>query len=361
MARLRVGLAGCGNIASRYAETIVAADGLRLVAATDALPARAEDLAAEFGGVAYRTLDELLADPGVDAVVNLTGVTAHVEVTRAALLAGKHVHSEKPLALHYEEARALHELADERGLGLSASPSTLLGEAQQTMWKLVRDGALGEVRVAYAEANWGRIESWHPSPTTIHAAGAMADVGVYPIAILTGIFGPARSATAYATTLVPERADLAGTAFSLDTPDFIVALLELESGLVVRVTASFYVGPGYQRGIELHGDGGILHLPAWSDFSSRLLLSTTGNADDYEDVELLRPGYPGTDWSRAIVDLAAAVEEGRRPRASGEQAAHVVEILDAIDRSRREGGPVPIHSSFTPPEPLPWADGKEAG
>jgi predicted dehydrogenase len=217
------------------------------------------------------------------------------------------------------------------------------------------------VRVAYAEANWGRIESWHPSPQTIHAAGAMADVGVYPIAILTGIFGPARAATGYAATLAPDRLDLHGEPFSIDTPDLIVAVLELASGLVARVTASFYVGAGYQRGIELHGDEGILHLPAWGDFSSRLLVSKTGAAEDYQEVELIHPGYAGTDWSRAIVDLAAAVEEGRRPRASGEHAAHVVEILDAIDESRRRGGAVAVRSGFTPPEPLPWAVGKEDG
>ena len=359
MARMRVGLVGCGNIAGRYAESIAAADGLELVAATDALPGRAEELVARHGGTAYASLDELLADPSVDTVVNLTGAVAHVAVTRAALEAGKHVHSEKPLALRHGDARGLVELADERGLGLSSSPATLLGEAQQTMWRLVRDGAIGTVRVAYAEANWGPIESWHPDPTTIHAAGAMADVGVYPIAILTAMFGPARSATAYATTLVPDRFDLRGTPFSIETPDFIVALLELESGVVARVTASFYVGPSYQRGIELHGDDGILHLAAWGDFSSGLLHSSTGKADDYEEVALLRPGYEGTDWSRAIVDLAAAVEEGRRPRASGEHAAHVVEILDAIDASRRHGGPVAITSSFTRPEPLPWAVGRE--
>jgi predicted dehydrogenase len=352
---VRVGLVGCGNIAGRYAESILAADGLELVAATDALPGRAEGLIARYGGTAHASLDALLADPSAEAVVNLTGALAHAAVTRAALEAGKHVHSEKPLALRHEEAEELVALADELGLGLSSSPATLLGEAQQTMWKLVRDGAIGTVRVVYAEANWGRIESWHPDPTTIHAAGAMADVGVYPIAILTAIFGPARSATAYATTLVPDRIDLRGNPFSIDTPDFTVAVLELESGVVARVTASFYVGSGYQRGIELHGDDGILHLPAWGDFSSRLLHSATGDADDYREVELVRPGYPGNDWSRAIVDLAAAVEERRRPRASGDQAAHIVEVLDAIDLSRREGGAVAIGSSFTAPEPMEWA------
>jgi predicted dehydrogenase len=355
VAPLRVGVVGCGNIAVPYARTIVASDRIELVAAADALPGRAESLVAGFGGEAHPSVDALLADDAVDTVVNLTAAVAHAAVTRAALEAGKHVHSEKPLALHHDEAQALVELADARGLALSAAPATLLGEAQQTLWKLVRDGAVGTVRVAYAEANWGRIESWHPAPVTLHAVGAMADVGVYPIAILTALFGPARAVTAYGRTLVPERTDRAGVPFEIETPDFTVAVLELEDDVVARVTASFYVGAGYQRGIELHGDEGMLWLPTWGEFDSRVLHTTTDNADDYRQVEHLRPPYRGIDWSRALEDLAEAVEEGRRPRASGEHAAHVVEILDAIDRSRRHGGTAAVASSFERPEPLPWA------
>jgi predicted dehydrogenase len=352
---MRVGIVGAGNIAVRYAKTIAAADGLELVAAFDAQVERAEELVAAYGGTAHPTLAALLADERVDAVVNLTAAIAHVQVTRAALEAGKHVHSEKPLALTYADAGELVALADERGLGLSASPATLLGEAQQTMWQLVREDAIGTVRVAYAEANWGKVESWHPSPMTLHAVGAMGDVGVYPIAILTAMFGQARRATAFATTVVPDRVDKFGAPFSIETPDIVVAVLELESGVVARITASFYVEAGYQRGIELHGDGGMMRLPTWGEFDSDLLLSTTGNGDDYAPVELVRPGYRGIDWSRALIDLAEAVEEGRPPRASGAHAAHVVEILDAIGTSSREGGGVDVRSSFPQPQPCDWA------
>ncbi|HEU5361856.1 MAG TPA: Gfo/Idh/MocA family oxidoreductase [Gaiellaceae bacterium] len=355
MAGVKFGIVGCGNIATPYARSIAAADGVEVAAAVDALPGRAEALVAEFGGVAHASLEALLADEAVDAVVNLTAAVAHVDVTRAALEAGKHVHSEKPLALRHSDAQALVELADERGLLLSASPATLLGEAQQTFWRLVRDGAIGEVRVAYAEANWGRIERWHPTPLSILSVGAMGDVGVYPLAILTAIFGPVRAALGYTTMALAERVDRDGASFTIEVPDFTVALLEHETGLVSRVTASFYTTAGYQRGIELQGDDGLLWLPTWLDAGSRLLLSPTGNADDYAEVEPLRPPYPGVDWSRPLVDLAAAVREGRRPRASGEHAAHLVEVLEAIERSNREGGRVAVRSSFPQPEPMPWA------
>jgi predicted dehydrogenase len=106
---VRLGIVGCGTIAVPYARSIAAADGLELAGAADALPERAESLVSEFGGVAHASLDALLADETVDAVVNLTAAVAHADVTRAALEAGKHVHSEKPLALRHADAQALVE------------------------------------------------------------------------------------------------------------------------------------------------------------------------------------------------------------------------------------------------------------
>jgi predicted dehydrogenase len=349
---MRIALVGAGNIATRYAERISATAGLELTGATDVDVQRAEQLVATFGGTAYRTLDELLADPSVDVVVNLTVPTAHASVTRAALDAGKHVHTEKPVALVYDEARALAELADERGLRLSTAPATLLGEAQQTAWKAIRAGTIGRVRAAYAEANWGRIERWHPMPEGLYVAGPLVDVGIYPLTILTAMFGPVRRVTAYATTIQPERMRKDGVPFAIETPDFWVANLELD-GVVVRLTATFWVPASKQRGVEFHGEDGSLWMPTWQEFDSRLLKTTNG--EDYEHVPYLREPFAGIDWARALVDLAEALRDDRPHRMSAWHAAHVVEVLNGADTSRREGGPVDIASTFEPPLPLDWA------
>jgi predicted dehydrogenase len=350
---MRVALVGCGDISRRYAASLAAAPRIELAGATDLAPERAAGLVAEFGGTHYPSLDAVLADPAVDLVVNLTVPHAHAAVTATCLEAGKHVHTEKPVALSHEEARQLAELAVRRGVRLSCAPSTLLGEAQQTAWKLLRAGALGAVRIAYAEANWGRIESWHPSPTGLYAVGPVVDVGVYPLTLLTGIFGPARRVLAYGTMLAPERVTRDGVPFRLETADFVVAVVELASGVVVRLTATFYVEPGKQRGLELHGDDGSLYLASWAEFDSRLELAADGRG--YEPVPLVREPYPGIDWSRALVDLAHAVDEGRPHRAGAEHAAHVVEILSAIGRSLETGGAIAISSDFEQPAPMEWA------
>jgi predicted dehydrogenase len=351
---MRVAVVGCGNIADRYAAAIGATSELTLVGATDLDRQRAEKLVAANGGIAYPTLAELLADDGVETVVNLTIASAHVAVTRLALEAGKHVHSEKPLALAYDEARSLVELADRRGVRLSAAPSTLLGEAQQAAWKLVRDGAIGRVRVVYAEANWGRLEGWHPDPRGLYEVGPLVDVGVYPLTIVTAMFGPVRRVQAYATTLEPERTHKDGWSFRIDAPDLVVATLELADGVVVRLTATFYVPATKQRGLELHGDTGSLYLPTWAEFDSRIELQQRGG--EYEVVEPLRPPYPGIDWSRALTDLAGALAEARPHRSTGEHAAHVVEVLEAARTSVEAGGAgVDVHSDFRRPAPLEWA------
>ena len=350
---MRVALVGCGNIAQRYAQRIAETDGLELAGATDLVPERAAALVATFGGVAYPSLDGVVADESVDVVVNLTIPQAHAAVTAACLAAGKHVHTEKPVALHHAEAQELADLAARRGVRLSCAPSTLLGEALQTAWKVVRDGELGRVRAVYAEANWGRIESWHPSPETLYASGPLVDVGIYPLTALTAIFGPARRVRAYGTSLEPDRRTRDGRPFRVAKPDFTVAVLELGGGVVVRLTATFWVGPGKQRGIEFHGERASLYLATWAESNSRLELSLDG--EKYEPVPLLREPYEGIDWSTALVDLAEALEDGTPHRSGAAHAAHVVEVLNAIEASCELGGAVDVHSSFEPPPPLEWA------
>jgi predicted dehydrogenase len=352
---LGVGIVGCGTIADAYARDITSYPELELVGATDLDPERARALTEQHGGRPYEDLGALLGDDRVELVANLTVHQAHFGVTEACLGSGRHVYSEKPLAMSVEDARLLVERAADRGLRLGCSPCTLMGEAQQTAWKLVREGRLGEVRLVYAEANGGRIEAWHPAPLPFYEAGALFDIGVYPLTILTGIFGPARRVQAAAKTLSPERRLPDGTTFRLAVPDFTVVLLELESGALVRLTANFYAprrGP-QKTLIEMHGDVGSLALSSWQFFDATVDYAPFGQ--EYEPVELVAPGHHGTEFGRGIRDLAQAIEEGRPHRSTGEHAAHVVEIICAAAAAAERDEPVDVVSSFAAPEPLPWA------
>ena len=345
---LRVAVVGCGNISAAYGETMSAYRSVRITGATDVDRSLSAAFVDRFGGVDYPSLDDVLGDPDVDAIVNLTFPAVHAEVTSAALHAGKHVHSEKPLAGNYASARSLVDLAADQGLRLSCSPITFMGEAQQTMWRLVESRAIGAVRVAYAEVNWNRIESWHPRPEPFYRIGPFADVGVYPLTILTAMLGPARRVTAFGTVVYPDRRTTTGEPFTPEAPDFGVAVVELESGTVVRLTANFYVSRATkQSGIELHGDTGSIFLSDWQLFDAKVELARFG--EPYQSVPVAN-AFPGTDWGRALGDLSDAIVSGRPHRATGAQAAHIVEILDAVTTSIAEGRAVEITSSFAPPE-----------
>jgi predicted dehydrogenase len=356
MTPLGLGIVGTGNIAGGYARDALTHPEIRLVAATDLDSARAAAFANEHGCRAHASLDDLLADDAVDIVVNLTVHHAHYEVTKQALEAERHVYSEKPLALNSRDARELVELATARGLRLGCSPSTFLGEAQQTAAALVRGGRLGPVRAIYAEVNWGRIETWHPAPAPFFDVGVMVDVGVYPLTLVTTMLGPARSVRAWGWELMPDRHTVDGTPFRIGSPDLIVAAIELDGGAVLRLTTSFYVGrPAAQTGsLEFHGDDASLALASFQDFDAKVQIGAYGKR--YKPVAHVRPAYRGTAWARGVAEMASAIADGRPHRASAEQAAHVVDILETASLSMADAGrPIEITSTFDAPPLMPWA------
>lgn len=356
MAKIGVGIIGTGNIAAPYITDLLTYPEIQVCGVSDIDAERAQTFAAEHGVLAYDSTEDLLNDAHVQIVANLTAHFAHKVITEQALKAGKHVYSEKPLALTSDEAWGLVHLANEHGLRLACSPFTVIGEAAQTAWKLIRDGRLGNVRVIYGEVNWGRIESWHPAPIPFYEVGPLADVGVYILAIVTAIFGPVRSVFSYGTVLQPQRVTKDGQPYTLTTPDWIVTILELEAGIQVRLTTDFYVSnkTTRQTGIEIHGDAGSLHLDSFLAFDSRVAYAPFG--EPLEPIELVRQPHEGIPWGRGIHELVMAIQQDRPHRFSGEQAAHIVDVLSAAAASQHSGQPVEISSSFAPPPPATWTE-----
>ncbi len=368
---LNLAIVGCGNIARAYGTSLQPYPQLKLLGATDHVLKLAEDYVATFGGKVYPSLEALLADEEIDLVINLTIHKAHVEVITKCLNAGKDVYSEKPIALTSEEAWKLVTLAQEKGRRFGCAPITILGEGQQTAWKAIRDGLLGTVRVAYAEVNWGRIESWHPAPGPFYEVGPLFDVAVYPLTILTTIFGPARSVTAFGKVLYPDRVTKEGVPFHITTPDFSIAAIEFANGAVARLTANFYVGfhSKQVRGIEFHGDKGSLFLSDWHNFDGVVeYAGFSGTWPDmntkYEPLPYVKEPYTskekadshgGVEWCRGVLDMAQAMQENRPQRITGAQAAHVVDIVCGIQEASREGHRVEITSEFPQPAPMDWA------
>lgn len=357
---MNVVIVGCGVIATPYAQGFSHYPSLRLHGCFDLDAGKAAQFAAEQGCRQYATLEDALSDPEAELIVNLTPLPAHYSVTKAALTAGRHVFSEKPLAGSSDEAQELVALARERGVRLGCAPVTFLGHAQQRALRELRGGRIGTVRAIYAEANHARIETWHGAPQSFYRVGPLRDVGVYPLGVVTAIFGPARRVWAYGTVLKRERLTKRGEPFTVEAPDWAVAVVELASGPVLRLTASFYVtDKGMQpEAIEFHGDDGQLFLNHW--FSPRAGLRVARFGEEYAPLEGFTPSAVEFQWASALDELARAVREDRPHRVSGEQAAHIVEILEAAHRSMAQGGPVDLKTGFTPAGPVEPAPEKPA-
>jgi len=341
---LRLGIVGCGDVAHRYGRTLAEYPDVPIVAVTDTDSERAGAFAAEWGGEVLPTLDDLLADGRVDCVVNLTPFEFHAGVTARALEAGKHVHTEKPLALDATDAQALVGLADRAGRRLSCAPITFMGQAQQAAYRAIQEGRVGQIRLVYADVNHGRIETWHPRPEPFYAIGPLFDVGVYPLTILAAFFGPARRVTAWGGKLLPSRATIDGGSFEAGAPDCIVAVVELETGPVARLTANFYVQhEEKQHGMQFHGDRGSVLLSTWQDFDADVALASYDAAP--KSIAYDRPVDRGVDYGLALRELDVAIREDRPHAPSAERAAHVVEVMCAIRESAEQGRPVELQQA----------------
>ncbi|MEM1212226.1 MAG: Gfo/Idh/MocA family oxidoreductase [Planctomycetota bacterium] len=351
---LKCAMIGCGNVADRYASQTRehAADDAVILGYADMDIARAQQFAEKFDGKVYDDLDAILADDDVELLINLTIHHAHYAVIKKALEGGKHVYTEKPIALSYAEAKELVELADAKGLMLAGAPITFLGDAQSAAWKAATDGTIGTPRVIYAENNHGRIESWHPNPGPFYGVGPLWDVAVYPLTLATTFFGPAaRVLTAVQRVIYPERKNQAGEPFTIETPEFTTAVIELASGPLVRLTSNFYVhraNTDQQGKFEVHGDAGSVVL---GDFqSSEASVEASGFGEPREALPYANdPPFENIPFYRGIVEVAQALREDRPSRVTGAQAAHVVEILEAITVSASEGRAVELTSTFEKP------------
>lgn len=382
---MRIALVGCGYVADYYAATLPNHRSLELAGATDRDPERLAAFARHHGIETWDSLEALLGDDSVELVVNLTNPDAHYAVSRACLEAGRHVYSEKPLAMRLEHARELVELAAERGLGLSSAPCSVLGEAAQTAWRILRDGRLGNVHLVYAELDDGLIHRTHyrdwksgsgaPWPWRDEfEVGCTIEHAGYYLAWLLAFFGPVASLTAHAATTIPDKRTDAP--LERVAPDFSVACLEFESGVTARLTCSIAAPP--DRSLRIIGEQGILRVKDCWDFGSpvhfRRRTPLTVRMEKSARLSPLLPlftrrcrlvrrpafrygstGATPMDFARGIAELADAVREGRPSRLSAEFALHMTEVVLAIQQPEAFGTPYRPVSHFEPMEPMPWA------
>jgi predicted dehydrogenase len=349
-----VGIVGAGVISDTYLENLTSFPDLRVLRVADLDTARAAAQAEKHGVPRSGTTAELLADPEVELVVNLTVPVAHVEIGLAALDAGKHVWTEKPLALDRESGRKLLDRAREKGLRVASAPDTVLGAGMQTTRRAIDDGRIGEPRTGLAIFQTPGPESWHPAPEFLFQAGGgpLLDMGPYYLTALVHLLGPIRRVTGAGgrnrETRVIGSGPRAGTEFAVTVPTTVTALVDFERGGSAQLVLSF--DSALQRVLlEVTGTGGALVAPDPNRFDGPTLVHPLGST---ELTELPATGH-GASRGTGALELARAIRAGEQERASGELAYHVLDAMLAVEESIATGAPVAVESTVEVPPALP--------
>jgi predicted dehydrogenase len=376
--QLGVAFVGCGFVADFYYNTLKYHPQIKLTGVYDINPAASEKFAKFYPTHIYKTWEEVLNDPNVQIVANLTNPTAHFQVTTDALKAGKHVYTEKPYGVSAQEANAISDLAKQTGLQVASAPCSMLGETAQTIWKHVRTGGLGNVKCVYAEMEDGmihldRYQRWANDSGTLwpwldeYETGCTVEHAGYYLAWLPVMFGPAESVVAMSDCLIHDKVP-DGSVATPKVADFSVGVIRFKSGVIARLSCGI-VAP-HDHSLRIVGDQATLEIKdAWNyeePIYLRKWLSIRGKRIEKpwrEKLQLVRK--TGTryakkashqmDFSRGIGELASAILEGRNCRLSMDLCHHINEITYALQNAGPQGIAHQMVTSFEPIEPMDWA------
>jgi predicted dehydrogenase len=401
MNRVGTVIVGCGNVASFYCSTISRHPLLQFAGVIDLDGKRSAAYSAYFSVPKYESFEDVLNDRRVELVINLTNPRSHFAVSKACLEAGKNVYSEKPLAMSFPEAKQLVKLAEQKGLYIASAPSRVLAETAQTIWKALREKAVGTIHAVYAEMDGGLIyrlqyKDWvnevgmHWPYKDEFEVGCTIEHAGYPVSWLSAYFGPVETVTAFATCQIPDlQTDVRLEAFP---PDLTVACLKFKSGLVARLTSS-WIAP-HDHSIRMFGDTGILstddvwapRAPVYVTRFRNLRIGPktisvpwktkypmasppggpSGSGAERKNmrspravIRALRARFlhlrKRVDFCLGPAEIATALRERRPCQLSPEYCLHNTEIVLAIHNSLETGSNHAITTSFAPMDPLPWA------
>ena len=359
MSKVNVAVVGCGNISGIYLENLTRTfDNVNVYAIADLIPANTKAKSEQYGIERIMTLEEILADENVQIVLNLTTPPLHYSISKQALLAGKHVHSEKPLSISYAQGKELVEIAEEKGLFLGCAPDTFLGGGIQTCRKIIDDGLIGEVIGANAFMMCHGHESWHPNPAFYYQVGGgpMFDMGPYYLTALVSLIGSVDSVAGMTHTSFPTRRVTSqpnyGQIVEVEVPTHVNGLLRFLNGAVGNIITSFDVWGSKLPWIEIHGTRGSIQVPDPNGFGGQVMLRQYFD-NDFKPYPTTF-GYTENSRGLGVWDMADCILTGRKDlRASGKLALHVLEIMEMIHVSSDNKAQVDLQTKVERPTPMP--------
>ena len=348
--KLRVAVIGCGSVSNRYIPQLKSSSLIEVVSLCDIKPQRAIDQNKQYGlnAQTYPNIDAMLAGVPFDMMVTLTDMQVHGALNKKALLAGKHVWSEKPMANTYAEGKALLDLAKSKKLRLWGAPAVVNSPQFAFMNKMIQEGKLG--RVASAHGQYG-----HTGPTWSaffyeKGGGSMPDLGVYNMATLTGLLGPAKSVMAMTSIVNPERTVDDKGKVKVEAEDNAHVLLEHDKGIISHVMCGFnYFDPhgheakGQQlHSIQIYGDYGNMRLIGYDWETNGVMLDNSWT----EPAKLYAADSEGYEWQEGARVTGESIIKGVEPKINVEHALHVLEIIEAARKSSATGMKIKLTSKF---------------
>lgn len=357
MEKIKVGIIGCGNISGIYFTNLTKKfEVTELKYCADLDFERAKAKGEEFGVEAV-SVEQLLSDPEIKIVVNLTIPKAHYEVCKAAIEAGKSVYVEKPLSITREDGKKLLQMAKEKGVFVGGAPDTFLGSGIQTCRKLIDEGWIGTPVAATAFMLCHGHESWHPDPEFYYdiGGGPMFDMGPYYLTALVNLMGPIKRVTGSANITFPERTITSekkyGNKIEVKTPTHIAGVMDFESGAVGTILTSFDVWDSQLPRIEIYGSEGTISVPDPNTFGGPVFIKRFKEGE-FTQIPLAFP-YQENSRGIGVADMAMALLTGSKLRASGELTYHVLDLMHGFHDASSQGRHIMVESTCERPEALP--------
>ena len=360
---VKIGVLGCGDISDTYLDHLSpqklgASGDFEISACADLFEDRAREKAKAYGIPKALGVAELLSDPDVDLVLNLTPPQEHATVALAALRQGKHVYNEKPLAVNLEDARRTLSEAAERSLRVGCAPDNFLGERLQTCRALIERGDIGEPVASMVFMMTRGMEGWHPAPWFFFqpGAGPMFDMGPYYLTALINLIGPVKSVTGEAAITFPERTITSepkyGQKIEVNTPTHVAGVLGFENGAVGTMVTSFDVYASEYSGLEVYGSEGSLKVPNPNTHRGPVSILRP-DSEGWQDVPFTHGEVESSLHGVGVAEMARAIVAGEPHRATGEMAYHALETILAFLKSAEAGKRIEVESAFERPALLP--------
>lgn len=356
--KVRAAIVGCGMISKVYLQNLLTKFCIfDVVGCSDILPEAAERRAQEFG-IRAMTMQEILDDPSIELVINLTAPMAHYSVIKQLLEGGKHVYSEKVFAATFEEARELSQLADERGLYLGVAPDTFLGAGIQTARFALDSGMIGEPTGVCAILNRDNGVGAEFIPYIARKGGGIGfDVGIYYVTAINYLMGPVDACCGFVNTRNPERThylpskDNFGEKYQIEPENLFSGAIHFVSGAsgTLQFNSECIMNPF--PFLTIYGTQGILYVPDPDTFGGEVRILRRGSKEAF--VLPSNHGYAENSRGLGAAEMAWALRSGRKPRADKAMALHALEVLSGIQKSSCTGTIYKTTTRFQPTPPLP--------